>query len=402
MSLKSIFSDFSKHLAKASKDAAAKGATEALTIFTFLRKKRNDVSRYVIAGCLGANLEINGNNSPPTDITATTPPDFDLVIFLKNQNPPFQQVLIEFADAFSKNLDVKIVNTSHSQYIGIVINGLKFHVFPAVDLTSNDGSSDEDQLTVTQRNRTFQTIISSQNLVPAGRMYSSSLAESAVKFMADQSDFTHAVINLAKLWLKQVHLDEDQHLHGSSYLMECLAVHVSSKTTKNDLMDAFTHFLALVTNLSKLRVVFPSSQIPDCFKHYKGPLVLDPVNPYNNLAIFRSESALQEEIVSCLQTAGMNTLWKWEAAKSKNIRVSSMEDISTLFRQKRTQGTIRQQTRRRFQGVPRNMSWLMWFLVIVLTPFVLIRSLCRVLGRRMDLTGALAVVLFASYIYFYH
>lgn len=133
--------------------------------------------------------------------------------------------------------------------------------------------------------------------------YSSALAETQLAFMRKQSPFIHDLVRLCKLWNKSLLIDD--YISGRSTLIELVAVYAGKKEEnrtcfqeKQSILSAFDTFLALMQNFGQIKVEFhdfdplqPQRSIdhyPD-FKsndHLKRttPFVIEPANPFNNLA----------------------------------------------------------------------------------------------------------------------
>ena len=123
------------------------------------------------------------------------------------------------------------------------------------------------------------------------------LSESSVEFMKKQSKFVHDVARLAKYW-NQVILFK-HYVHGRSMVFELLgtqaALEEEQKYAQPSISRAFKRFLKMVCYIRTLNIVFPDyykrSEIP--FEVSKQiPLLMDPVNPYNNLLNLKKEEHL--------------------------------------------------------------------------------------------------------------
>lgn len=137
-------------------------------------------------------------------------------------------------------------------------------------------------------------------------LFSSSLAETALQFMKDQSGAAHQLIRLAKYWYKMCTLGD--RLYGGSTIMEILCIDVAyeldplGRGTEFQMLAAFRAFLKRVSVINTLKIAFyrngknwvkvaPNEfKLPKYQNYFHAPFlteknfIIEPANPYNNLA----------------------------------------------------------------------------------------------------------------------
>lgn len=121
----------------------------------------------------------------------------------------------------------------------------------------------------------LDTFISAENLVQA-----------TVRFVKSQDEFTRNMIRLAKCWLK-VHSDITH--CNAKVMIELIAIYaaqIEMKQSDKSYSSCYCRFLSLIKDFDNLNIVFeeeyifPEHQVIDTSR----PRVIDPVNPYYNLA----------------------------------------------------------------------------------------------------------------------
>jgi hypothetical protein len=145
-------------------------------VFTLLDKKNGKVARKIYAGSEGKS----------TDILS---PDFDVVIFLNNKHPPFEDVLDDFENILTLNSS-KIKSESLKQTkISLQFqfeNGMEVDLLPATNFVKEHDKRDNH---IQQSESVKKLTVDPKK----ARAYSSSLGESQVQFMKERSAFTHQV-----------------------------------------------------------------------------------------------------------------------------------------------------------------------------------------------------------------
>jgi len=143
------------------------------------------------------------------------------------------------------------------------------------------------------------------------KKFQSELTSDGVRWMKRKSTFVSDIARLAKFWSQSV-------LYigcgsGKSFLVELIAVKSaieteSSSTSIDRFRTAFESFLEKMINLKSLSIVFEDlykvSEVPsDILKEI--PLVLNPVNQYQNVM-----EVAEESFVEAMSGAAFVTMWK--------------------------------------------------------------------------------------------
>lgn len=147
-----------------------------------------------------------------------------------------------------------------------------------------------------------------------GHYFSPGLDVVHVLFIKKQTEFTRNLIRLAKFWDKHIVLEKP--LTGRSALIELIAVKIAQedelKKAIPTISAAFWQFLLRVQDFNNLNIAWTvcytlsdvQSEIAS-----ERPLVLDPANPYNNLAKI-DKANIDKYIAQATQT--MEKMKKYE------------------------------------------------------------------------------------------
>lgn len=275
---------------KASEEFYLHGNMIANIVFNILRSQRNDVDRVIIAGSIGKKTAV-GDCS-----------DFDLVVFLNYKEPPFTNVLNEIKNTLAKEplKDYKFIKQTR-MYIAFEVDGYKFDLAPAANYKGWFSN---------QYDATVNKIAALNHPIRDGYLFSPGLAETAVEFLRGQSSFTHAVIRLGKYWNST--MNNDFYIRGRSLMIELLAINACRTVGINNFYLAFKQFLTDIKNLSQQKIYFQRrSQIPDDILAYRGPIILDPVNIYNNLGHHKNISTDTVKYFEDQAKADLRNLYLW-------------------------------------------------------------------------------------------
>jgi len=148
------------------------------------------------------------------------------------------------------------------------------------------------------------------------------VTESSVAFMRNKSKLVHDVVKLAKYW-NQIMLFK-KYVNGRSSIMELLATKAGLEEENDnpnaDLWNAFKRFLIKVRKIDEEYVTFQDyydkSEIPSDIICQR-PLLMDPVNPYNNLLSgkcgygygkINSQSENMKEFIAFMKIAAKTSL----------------------------------------------------------------------------------------------
>ncbi|XP_021953654.1 2'-5'-oligoadenylate synthase 1A [Folsomia candida] len=248
--------------------------------------------------------------------TAIGDTDFDVVVFLNDHEPPFRQRIFDKMLAALKTVRGYsfIKKTRYSIRFKIRINRLTldFDLLPAQNLLDHAKHSSDmaRQQAVEVRHRMGNFARPS--------VFSTSLAEQTILFMKKKPDDVVKVIKLARHWNQQIRIDEK--VHGRSYMVELVAAWAQKDQPVGSLFERFVRFLREMEDFSNLRIFFGHHyckfSIPeDVWK--QTPLVMDPCNPYNNLA-----EGITPDVIENFQSAATRSL-----AMIKN----GLKDVEDLF-----------------------------------------------------------------------
>lgn len=149
------------------------------------QKSKFDIGRVVIGGSTGKKTTIINS-------------DVDLVIFFNGERPPFKGILDDFENIFTLTDSFKIRDVHKTKYsIQFKAMDFEFDILPAANFTVGL-QLDGDTMIDIQRQLVLQQI--EKDPKKNGYMYSSSLADAAVRFMKGQSGFVHEFVRIAKFW----------------------------------------------------------------------------------------------------------------------------------------------------------------------------------------------------------
>ncbi len=144
-----------------------------------------DIGRVCIAGSSGKKTTMINS-------------DIDIVLFINGQLPPFERVLDDFENIIATTDSYKIRSVRTTKYsIQFKAMDYEFDVLPAANLTEGL-QGDGDELIDIQRHRVLTHI--KKDPKKNCYMFSSSLAEAAIRFMKQQPGFANEMVRIAKFW----------------------------------------------------------------------------------------------------------------------------------------------------------------------------------------------------------
>lgn len=260
------------------------------SIFSQIKKELEANSQYKISQTILA-----GSYGKKTDIIGS---DIDIVVFIQNKLPPFDNVLIEFEDILKRS-EKRVTKIKRTRYsLQFNIDNYEFDLLPATDFVSEPNISAERKF-ILQRRRTLEEMARTGNEYG----FSSSLAFATVKFMKKQSSFVHLCARLAKYWYKGACITT--YVSGAKYAMELIAIYagqcVENEGATYPYAAAFEKFLETVQDFRNIDIVFDYTynglkreHWPDVDDNYAR--LTDPANPYNNLlgGFFDNEDVIEE------------------------------------------------------------------------------------------------------------
>ncbi|CAG7652669.1 unnamed protein product [Allacma fusca] len=304
-----------------------RSSTAVQELFQLLQQSRGDVVSVMIGGSVGRRTAMITN---PFDGTENkTLPEIDAVVFIKDQEAPFRGRLAEFDEIFrsektlkTSTIENKSIDASH---IRIEYKGFTINVYPATyQLATNSNSTKANDLLLLTK---ISEAVPSSSPRLASLMYKSSLEQSSVRFFEAQSPFTKSVIRLAKFWVDQINF-QGRNVYSKAYLVECLACHATMNASdEEDIAKGFETFLGLMTNFSNIQANIGKVELPNYLNQVKT-ILLDPVNPYNNLA------EQVPFVIERFEQAASSTLEKIRNFKDYTIGVEelrSMVDVAKMI-----------------------------------------------------------------------
>merc|ERR1719150_636543 len=165
-----------------------------------------------------------------------------------------------------------------------VKNGIPFDLLAA----KNNASGTSQNVIEEQRKNSMLALKQAGDYKNSFGVLGVQITESSVEFMKSKSKLVHNVAKLAKFWSQMMLFKK--YIYGRSTIMELLATNAGLEEENNNASPsvgkAFTRFLQKVHTIDKTSIIFNDyynkTEIP---KEILGqtPLLMDPVNPYNNL-----------------------------------------------------------------------------------------------------------------------
>ncbi|XP_035710694.1 uncharacterized protein LOC118436521 isoform X2 [Folsomia candida] len=282
-------------------------------------KSPYEIDRVIYSGSVGKS-------------TGILAPDMDLVVFQNSEMPPFEKVFDEWEDILIMNEGINLTKdgikkTSISLQFTFE-EGIEMDLLPATNFVH--GIKPEGPLLAKKQSDAVLSKMDKSN----SHFYSSSLSESQVYFMKEQTSFTHDAVRLAKFWYKSLYLGE-RPIYGVKTILELIAIAAAMKEEDRDkksLLRTFAKFLDNVAQVDKLRLKFSNSngkwelentggKVP--FENY----IIEPSNPYNNLA--KQMINRDKEVNNLKEFAKISRLRISDAMKTHKV---SVESVFNLFR----------------------------------------------------------------------
>ncbi|KAJ6649639.1 2'-5'-oligoadenylate synthase 1 [Pseudolycoriella hygida] len=239
-----------------------------LIIKLLQQKSRFKIGRVCIGGSSGKKTTIMNS-------------DIDCVVFINEAEPPFQDVLEDFEAILHMTDSYQIREVRTTKYsIQLKAEEFEFDILPAANFTVGIDAAGDELFTI-QQERTLNHI--KRNPEKFGYLYSGSLADASVRFMKKQNGFVNEMVRIAKLWYHTLYFKD--YVSGAKMCIELIAVFSANKEEKmgrTSYLRCFQRFIKYVKNFDGLNVHFEETD--DHVLDKQRPRVIDPVNPYNNLA----------------------------------------------------------------------------------------------------------------------
>ena len=222
---------------------------------------RFGVDRAIIAGSLGKRTAIENFF------------DVDLVIFINSSEPPFKEEIERIEELLCLKASV---------------NKVGFDILLATNYVVGGPHQPN------KRREQHRALLSKFNPETSTwkdtKPYSCGFCETVVDFIQNQNEIVHSAIRLAKFWMYTLVLLD--HRHGFSYATELLIAHAAKVLTSRfdelSVPSIFNEYLKQIVNWQQLKAFwteyYTENQISSRCRA-QMPLLLDPSNPWNNVAM---------------------------------------------------------------------------------------------------------------------
>jgi len=209
--------------------------------------------------------------------------DADIVIFFNDKGQSQESVIAAIQKVFIDNRIRMNILITRNGIMKFVIDGISFDMLVAQNYVKNSSNHIEEQRKMSLH-RLKQADYNKNSIAKFGI----EVTESSVAFMRNKSKLVHDVAKLAKYW-NQIMLFK-KYIYGRSSIMELLAVKAGLEEETNNsyptIWKAFKRFLIKVSKIDEVYEIFQEyydkTEIP-CEILSQRPLLMDPVNPFNNL-----------------------------------------------------------------------------------------------------------------------
>jgi len=246
--------------------------------------------------------------------------DADIVMFYNDNGQSRRSILEDIQDVLLLNtrMEEKDFEITTNDTIKFVRNGIPFDLLVAENFVSPNSTNVIDE----QRRKSMLKLKQAGDYKKSFGEFGVQVTESSVQFMKEKNKLVHDIAKLAKYWNQMMLFKE--YIYGRSTIMELLAVKAGQEERNNasdpSLTNAFKRFLEKVSRIKETNIVFTDyyskGEIPpEIIK--QSPLLMDPVNPYNNLLggecgygyrIFNFKSTALKEFMSFMENAAEMTL----------------------------------------------------------------------------------------------
>jgi predicted nucleotidyltransferase len=250
--------------------------------------------------------------------TATRDFDIDLVVFVNESEPPFSHTLSELSKQLPKLLLGAEMEKKTQFSVQFYLDGFNVDLLPGPNFVQAHESSKE----TAQFNATMDKIkdMGPRVVEKEVRYWGSAFAETTVAYMKQQQSFVNAAVRLAKLWKNLCVVAPWTFPRWfSSHVVEIISSDLAAKELAQNSHDAslvrvMEHFFRALSSPQHLVVVgtnHKDEDIPVWIKKQR-PLVLDPVNPFNNLAMhlkdWKSIELLASSSLALMTSDGVTVL----------------------------------------------------------------------------------------------
>ena len=237
---------------------------------------RFGVDRAIIAGSLGKRTAIENFF------------DVDLVIFINSSEPPFKEEIERIEELLYLNFNDFLVLHKSDKSLKASVNKVGFDILLATNYVVGGPHQPN------KRREQHRALLSKFNPETSTwkdtKPYSCGFCETVVDFIQNQNEIVHSAIRLAKFWMWTLVLLD--HRHGFSYATELLIAHAAKVLTGRfdelSVPSIFNEYLKQIVNWQQLKAFwteyYTENQISSRCRA-QMPLLLDPSNPWNNVAM---------------------------------------------------------------------------------------------------------------------
>ena len=330
--LKSIFDKFQF---KTVTTSSLRAFGDALVPTEKKKKEANAVIeevREVVTKCPGFKINricVSGSYGKKTCLPSF---DLDMIVFINDEAPPFYQTLQSLKSHVQLQLHDLQLDKESNKCITFHYKTFKIDLLPApnkVDQPSSNLAADQRRGLMQELNG----IPSEEMRVKRAQDLSSAFGESVVAAMQKQQQFVKAAIRLVKFWKHSCSTISFSNW-ATSYLLELVTWSATQRELEQNPSDAsLVRFLETTfRQLSQphtLCVMWPDhyriNDVPP-FLAKSRPLVMDPVNPFNNVA-----KNMDWTTIRILAAETLSSLQKTNTTLSDLFKCRLGDDVDKLY-----------------------------------------------------------------------
>lgn len=261
--------------------------------------------RFKVAGSIGKGTAITYVN--PVDMQKNNP-DLDLVLFVNNAGPPFERQYSTFAKLLKRHNDISgVIKRKYSIEFKVwieSIGNIKVDLLCAENLVKyqypwRDPGTVEAIVAKKALNKKQKKCLNETGHITQleNKLSSTAFAEKTVDVIrkyVEEDDDVLDVVRLAKYWNNRIDFSEFGYIPAKSCIIELIAIYSSQSSDTNlamvntswqSVLQKFTQFLEYVSEFRTLDISLKKeTDKRKKLKYYNLPMIMDPVNDWNNLA----------------------------------------------------------------------------------------------------------------------
>jgi len=218
-------------------------------------------------------------------------PVADVVVFYNEKGQNKEDIIKDFKHVLLNTLGISDIRITRNHTLKFVMDDIPFEL----SIAQNNTTGNREDVVVEQRRKSMLRIMQTNNYKSSIGELGVQISESSVMFMESKTKLTRDVARLAKYW--DQHQLFRKYVHGRSTIIELLATKAALEEENKShsfpfseynyyLMKSFQTFLEYLHQIEEANIVFleyyDRSDIPVEIIQQR-PLLLDPINPYNNL-----------------------------------------------------------------------------------------------------------------------